>query len=500
MKNRDYWKQRFEDLNERLLSIGEDYIPEMEKAYEQVISNIQKEVEIFYHRFAFNNSISYGEAKKVLNSEQRKEFQLTLEEYIRMGKENALDQRWMKELEDASSIYRMDRLKVLQLQMRQQIELLEAKKEYGITEAMRKAYEEGYYNTIYEVQRGLEVGSAFATLDTNKINKVLAEPWTPDGKNFSQRIWGEDRINLLYQLETKFIQAIIRGEGYEKVVGEISQVLNTSRNATKRLVLTENAFFASASRLDAYKELGVEQFEFLATLDLRTSSLCRDMDGKVFKKSDYQIGINAPPLHPWCRSTTIPYFDDEFTYEEERAARNEKGKTHFVSAGLSYHDWYEQYVKANPNMLIQEQMFKNRYGDKQQYDNYRKVLGKDAPKSFDKFQELKYNNSDEWKELKEKYGNPEHLQVQLSYVYNGEKNFIPGNTILEASKTIAGLGVDKTIRVEPALIERYGGAFGQWKKRAGKVQSDKYIFDVHWYELDGKQYEMKLKTRKGAQE
>lgn len=80
------------------------------------------------------------------------------------------------------------------------------------------------------------------------------------------------------------------------------------------------------------------------------------------------------------------------------------------------------------------------------------------------------------------------------------KRIFFGNLILEASKTIEGLGADKAIRVEPSLIERYGGTAGQCKKRAGKIQSDKYISDVYWYELDGKQYEMKLKTRKGVQE
>lgn len=89
------------------------------------------------------------------------------------------------------------------------------------------------------------------------------------------------------------------------------------------------------------------------------------MDRKVFKKSDYQVGVNAPTPHTWCRSTTIPYFDDEFN-REERAARNEEGKTYFVPADLTYREWYEQYVKASPGMLLQERIVRNRYADKQQ--------------------------------------------------------------------------------------------------------------------------------------
>ncbi|MDO4174546.1 MAG: phage minor capsid protein [Eubacteriales bacterium] len=89
-----------------------------------------------------------------------------------------------------------------------------------------------------------------------------------------------------------------------------------------------------------------------------------------------------------------------------------------------------------------------------------------------------------------------HLQNQFAYVYNGERTFIPNNTTIEYRKVIAGNGADKKIRVEPRLIETYGGKPGEWSKCVGKIESSKYIFDVHWYERDGKQYEMKLKFRK----
>lgn len=49
------------------------------------------------------------------------------------------------------------------------------------------------------------------------------------------------------------------------------------------------------------------------------------------------------------------------------------------------------------------------------------------------------------------------------------------------------------LRVEETLVEKYGGELGQWKKCVGKIESEKHIFDVHWYELDRKQYDTKLK-------
>lgn len=422
--NSEYWQERFNALNENLLNKGEEYNKAMVLAYDEAIQNIQREIEIFYERFAANNLISLSDAKKILNSDERKSFQMTLDEYIKYGKQNALDGKWVKELESASDIYRMHRLRSLQLQMRQQVEILEAKKATGIADTLGKIYEDGYYHTIYEIQKGLGEGMAFATLDTNRIEKVLSKPWAPDGSTFSQKIWGADRTNLLYQLDTKFTQALIRGDNPNRIIKDMANTLNVSKSAASRLLMTESAYVASASRMDGYKELDIEEFEFVATLDLKTSSLCRDMDGQHFPMSQYQVGVNAPPLHPWCRSTTVPYFNDEFTAGETRAARGEDGKTYKVPADMKYKDWYDKYVNTNPNMLAQEQKLKNKYADQKQYDGYKRVLGKNAPKTFDMFQNLKYNNSDEWNVLQRENNTISKIKNKETYTEEYRRKLI----------------------------------------------------------------------------
>ncbi len=78
------------------------------------------------------------------------------------------------------------------------------------------------------------------------------------------------------------------------------------------------------------------------------------MDGKVFERKDYQIGVTAPPMHPHCRSTTVPYFDDTLTQTEQRAARGEDGKTHYMPADMTYKEWYKAYVEKRPNSNIEK--------------------------------------------------------------------------------------------------------------------------------------------------
>ena len=139
----------------------------------------------------------------------------------------------------------------------------------------------------------------------------------------------------------------------------------------------------------------------------------------------------------------------------------------------------------------------NAKSDKAQYDKYISILGKDnMPETFDLFQKMKYNNSGEWEDIKSKVRTKNYLQEQLSYIWYGEKCFIPTNTRFVTVVTIAGPGTEDPVKILDYLMKTYGGAAEDWTKKAGQVKSKKYIFDVHWFEKDGIQYETKLKYRK----
>lgn len=134
--------------------------------------------------------------------------------------------------------------------------------------------------------------------------------------------------------------------------------------------------------------------------------------------------------------------------------------------------------------------------DVRQHKEYRAVLGKEVPKDFDKFREMKYNGDVKWAKLQSLYCGRFSLQERLDYEADGEKLFIPAGASMKNVRTIAGAGSKTAIRVEQSLVDQLGGTLGDWKKKVGKIESDKYLFDVHWYELNGKQYKMKVKMRK----
>ena len=248
---------------------------------------------------------------------------------------------------------------------------------------------------------------------------------------------------------------------------------------------------------DSYRESGLEKYQILVTLDNRTSDICRSMDGKIFDVKDYNVSITAPPFHARCRSTTIPWFED-FLEDETRAMRDPiTNKTERIPH-MEYDDWYKIHVASNVTALLQEQMYKNKPQDKKMFENYKRILGKNSPQSFADFKDLKYNNDIEWEELKKQYKveiEEKYLQDKLNAIdeLTGEKYFIPKNTIFENMKTIYK---GDEIRVVQNLVKSYGGEPEGWTKRVGKIESEKYIYHIFWYEYDGKQYEPKVKKKK----
>ncbi|MEK4479549.1 minor capsid protein [Paenibacillus sp. FSL R5-0876] len=341
MRSEAYWSKRMEQLNESLLNKGVPFTKAMNKEYRKAQISIQTDVNNFYQRFADNNGIvSLSAAKQVLKAGELKEFKWTVEDYIARGKENAIDQRWMKELENASIRVRVTRLESIQLQMKQHVEELSVKRLSGTTELLGNVYKDGYYRSVFELEKGIGIGASFSKVDKRQLEAILSAPWAPDGSNFSSRIW-TDRVRLNGELRNIFTQGLIRGDTSKQMIQQLQDRMGVSQKAATRLILTESAYFAGQSRLAGYKELGVEEYRFTATLDNRTSAKCQDMDGKVFAISDAVVNVNYPPLHAHCRSTTIPHYDDNI---KARVARDEDGKTETIPEDINYKEWAEKYA------------------------------------------------------------------------------------------------------------------------------------------------------------
>lgn len=344
MKNSEYWKLRFEQLEQAQNGRGTAAFAEIEKQYKEAQKQIEGQIARWYQRFADNNGITLAQARQYLKGAALKEFQWDVQDYIKYGQDNALMGGWMKELENASAKYHISKLEALKIQTQQSLEVMFSKQMGTVTGAMGDIFESGYYHTAYELQKGFNIGWDIAGLDQSQIEKVLSKPWAVDGKNFSERIW-TNKEKLISELHGELTQNIMLGSDPQKAIDSLAKKMNTSKQNAGRLIMTEEAYFSSAAQRDCFNELDVEQYEIVATLDSHTSDICRSLDGKHFPMKDFQAGVTAPPFHVYCRSTTVPYFDEDFGDIGERAARDEEtGKTYYIPDDMNYEDWKQTFV------------------------------------------------------------------------------------------------------------------------------------------------------------
>lgn len=340
----DYWTERTLQLELALYNRGVEYFNTLEEAYLLAEKETRTKIAALYVKLADTNNISLQEARKLLERNELKEFKWDVDEYIEKARSSTIDPKWVKQLENASLKSRISRLDAMRLHMQNQVEVLMGKELDEITDFISDTYIEGYYKTGHMIQTGLGFGSNYNGLNHKTVENILSKPWLPDGRNFSERIWGVHRPQLVNDLHTGLSQCIIRGESYRKLEAEIAKKYGVAKHRAETLIRTEAAYFNSVAQQESYKESDVEYQQFCATLDHRTSEICRSMDGKVFKTSEIKIGVNAPPLHPRCRSVMVPHFDGNV---KTRAARDNNGKTVEISGDLSYYEWYDKFVKNN---------------------------------------------------------------------------------------------------------------------------------------------------------
>ncbi len=352
-KSSEYWRKRFSTVEQSANDMSVEYVEELEKKYRRAKQDIQEKIDAWYGRFAKNNQISMSKAKKWLNSKELAELKWNVEEYIKHGKENAIDGRWEKELENASAKFHISRLEALKIECRQQVEKLTGGMADDLDKHLQNVYKDGCYRSMYEIQKGLNIGFDTAKLDDNLVKRVVNKPWHLDGSDFSSSVWN-NKAKLVGQLDQELSRMVLTGASPDKAIRNIQKAMETSKNNASRLIMTEQAYFTTQAQRDTYKELDVEEYEVVATLDKHTCSVCGSFDGKHYPENEMQIGVNAPPFHPRCRCTTVPYFNDEFA-NGMRASRNEEGKTVYeVPEDMTYEEWKDGFVKDNAKDMKQE--------------------------------------------------------------------------------------------------------------------------------------------------
>lgn len=150
---------------------------------------------------------------------------------------------------------------------------------------------------------------------------------------------------------------------------------------------------------------------------------------------------------------------------------------------MTYNDWYKKYVKGKQKAETQEKAIKNKSSDKEQYKRYQEVLGKDAPKSFTNFQELKYNNLDKWEFVKLDYKRRnellEHPELKLP---NVESAILPEPKF---TKYLFDENSKKGYPKGKAFISRLGYSIDNWQELQSALKQGAMQYPARYVENNG---------------
>lgn len=344
----EYWKDRaVENIYEAMVE-AEEAAEEVSKLYLQASEYIEKQLNDIFERYKKRHGLSTSQAYLMIGQMKDKS---DLEELKRLL-QSAIDagdkeekQKVIAEIESAAYRARMERF--VQLQKQIDTVMQEVYKQENIANNMLYANlaKESYYKTIFEIQQRCNAAFSFAHIDQKQINKVLSMSWS--GKHYSKRIWDNTSF-LAEKVKEEMLMSLLTGKTEKEAAGSIQTLFSGGAAKARRLIRTESNYVSTELNFDAYKAAGIEEYQYLATLDLRTSKICQSLDGKIFKVSEHQVGVNCPPMHPWCRSTTISVVNRAYIAKMKRSAIDPAtGKKILVPRSMNYAEWYAKYVEGS---------------------------------------------------------------------------------------------------------------------------------------------------------
>lgn len=409
MNNKDYWIKRALSQEQKSKEKGEGFLKDLQKQYKAASLDIEEDIQKWFKKYANENSISISEAKLILSQNELNEYISDLEKSIFLIDDDKLRRYFRKKYFQN----RITRLQSIKNQVAIELEKLRQYQEVSTFEHLKNVYMD---NLI--VNPNISISSAFHRFSQIAVENAVLTDWS--GDTFSNRIWKHSN-KLIDECQNVITTGIIQGHSIDTMSKKLSKRMDSNFSNAKRLIRTESNYVLGRATFENYETMGVEQYEFLATLDYKTSEICRELDKKVFYVKDKQVGVNCNPMHPNCRSTTIPYFSD---MRGKRTARNSDGKTYTVDRNISYKQWYNSLSEEEKRQMeTLAKMDKNKVKDKEQYEKIKGVLGKNAPKNLEEFKDLKYNDSDKLVSLKKLYNEVKSGKIWQNAEFSSEKSF-----------------------------------------------------------------------------
>ena len=342
MKNEEYWTKRKANLIYEQMDKAEKQADKFDKVYKESKAYLDKQINKIFDKFQRDYGLSERDARHVLKNMKDQKDLNELRKVLEARPNDPNIQRLLADLDSPAYAYRMKRLERLNDDLDRMRESIYHSEKKGSDAFYSDLMKDSYYKATFDLQQQTGLAYSFSDLPETEIKRLQGLKWT--GEAYSDRIWSNTGA-LASSVKDELLLSLMTGRSVRDTSQAIAERFEVGKGKARRLVRTESAFFHNQMELLSYEDAEVTKYKFVAVLDKRTSHICQQHDNKVYNTDEAVPGVNYPPLHPWCRSTTIAH-DDDIDYSKlERRARNpETGKVEYVSADMSYKEWYDKYV------------------------------------------------------------------------------------------------------------------------------------------------------------
>jgi phage head morphogenesis protein, SPP1 gp7 family len=326
---------------------AEKQADQFDKVYQEAKTYLDKEINKIFDKFQRDYGLSQVDARQVLKNMKDKKDLNELRKVLEARPNDPNIQRLLADLDSPAYSFRMKRLERLSDDLDRMRESIYHSEKTGSDAFYSDLMKDSYYKATFDLQQQTGLAYGFSGLPEREIKHLQSFSWLGDGSTYSTDIW-KNTGKLTSSIKDELLISLMTGRDTRETAQAIAERFNVGQNDARRLVRTESAFFHNQMELLSYEEADIEKYIFVAVLDKRTSRICQEHDNQVYDRDKAVPGVNCPPMHPWCRSTTVAYDEDADYSKLKRRARNPvTGKTELVPADMTYKEWYSKYVDGN---------------------------------------------------------------------------------------------------------------------------------------------------------
>lgn len=336
---------------------AEKQADKFDKIYQEAKTYLDKEINKIFDKFQRDYGLSQVDARQVLKNMKDKKDLNELRKVLEARPNDPNIQRLLADLDSPAYSFRMKRLERLSDDLDRMRESIYRSEKTGSDDFYSDLMKDSYYKATFDLQQQTGLAYGFSGLHESEIKHLQSFSWVGDGSTYSTNIW-KNTGKLTSSIKDELLMSLMTGRDTRETAQAIAERFDVGQNDARRLVRTESAFFHNQMELLSYEEADIEKYIFVAVLDKRTSRICQEHDNQVYDRDKATPGVNYPPMHPWCRSTTVAYDEDADYSKLKRRARNpETGKTELVPADMTYKEWYSKYVAEDGEKMYNQDMF-----------------------------------------------------------------------------------------------------------------------------------------------